>query len=58
MKAAYKGIKYEAKNYSAEMSEKDQASDYYVAIFDSKENKAYTIPIKAAYQFDQVIQTF
>ena len=40
------------------MSEKDQASDYYVAIFDSKENKAYTIPIKAAYQFDQVIQTF
>ena len=29
-----------------------------MAVFDSHENKAYTIPIKGAYQFDQVIQTF
>jgi len=49
IKAEHKGIKYEAKNYAAEMGEKDQASDYYVCIFDSKDNKAYTVPIKAAY---------
>ena len=55
VKAEYKGIKYEAKNYSSEIQDKDQASDYYVAVFDSKDNKAYTIPIKGAYQFDQVI---
>ena len=58
IKAEHKGIKYEAKSYSAEIQEKDQASDYYVAIFDAKDNKAYTIPIKGAYQYDQVIQTF
>lgn len=34
IKAEYKGIKYEAKSYTAEMGEKDQASDYYVCIFD------------------------
>jgi A49-like RNA polymerase I associated factor len=49
IKAEHKGIKYEAKSYSAEMCERDQASDYYVAVFDSKDNKAYTIPIKGAY---------
>lgn len=40
------------------MQKSDQASDYYLAIFDSKENKAYTIPITSAYQFTQVIETF
>ena len=51
IKAQFKGINYEAKSYSADMGDKDQASDYYVSVFDSKDNKAYTIPIKAAYQF-------
>ncbi len=58
IKAEHKGIKYEAKSYSAEMGEKDQASDYYVCIFDPNDNRAYTVPVKAAYQFSQTIQTF
>lgn len=43
IKAEYKGIKYEAKSFAPEAAPKEQASDYYLTLFDAKENKAYAI---------------
>ncbi len=50
LKAEYKGIKFEAKNHLPHV--RDQASDYYLTIFDPIENKAYPLKIDSAYQFD------
>jgi hypothetical protein len=58
IKSLHKGVQYEAKNYGRDFTAKDQASDYYLAIFDPDENKAYTIAISNAYQFYQEIDNF
>lgn len=49
IKAEYKGIKYEAKSNAAESIGKEQASDYYVTIFDSQKNQAYAIKVESAF---------
>lgn len=52
VKAEYKGLKYEAK------ATKDQASDYYLALFDPSKNTAYAMKVGSALQFGQVIAPF
>lgn len=51
LKAEYKSIRYEAKTNSSEAVGKEQASDYYLTLFDSQKNQAYSIKIENALQF-------
>lgn len=51
VKAEYKGIKYEAKSYQGHAAGKDQASDYYLTLFDPDKNVAYALKVSSALQF-------
>ena len=52
------GVKYQAKNHVHDANPKDQASDYYVGVFNKDENKVYLIPVNGCYQFTQEIENF
>lgn len=58
IKAEHKGIRYEAKAHTSEAQSRDQASDYFLALFDPKDNKSYCIPLSSAFQFTQVIERY
>lgn len=58
MKAEYKGISYEAKAHTQLSAAKDQASDYYMTLFDPTKNQAYAMKVTSALQFTQVIEHF
>ena len=58
IKAQRKGVKYEAKSYLHDANTKDQASDYYMGVFNSEDNKVYMIPVTNPYQFNQEIDNF
>jgi len=49
IKAESKGIKYQAKNFSIETNAKEQASDYYLGVFNPDENKTYLIQVNTPY---------
>lgn len=51
-------MKYEAKAFVPQTLAKDQASDYYLTVFDSAKNQAYAIKVGSALQFTQVIERF
>jgi hypothetical protein len=58
VKAEYKGIKYEAKSYQSHAAGNQQASDYYLTLFDPDKNVAYALKVNSALQFSQVIAPF
>ena len=58
LKASYKGVKYEAKTDNLEVAEGNQASDYYVALYDQAKDVAHMIKVDQCYQFNQVIERF
>lgn len=49
LKAHFKGIKYQASSFLNESRAKTQSSDYYVGVFDEKNDKCYLLPVGAAY---------
>lgn len=52
IKAEKKGIKYIAKSTSHECNPKNQASDYYLGIYNEEDNKVYMVKLSTAYQFN------
>lgn len=45
IKAEYKGVKYEAKNDTVEVVEMNQASDYYISVFETEKNVAHLVKV-------------
>ena len=49
IKAEAKGIKYESKTTQKEMFASEQASDYYLGLLNSDENKVYMLKVSNPY---------
>lgn len=62
IKCQRKGIKYVATNFQQNVSDRNQACDYYLGVMPSKaskhENSVYVIPIQEPFQFTQEIEGF
>lgn len=57
IKSHYKNVKYLAKNFGSEVSDRNQARDYYIGVM-KNDGKVYMVPVSTAYQFSQEIDGF
>ena len=58
LKSKYKNVKYESSSFNSDCRAKQQGSDYYVGVYDSKKDKCYLVPVSVAYQMQQKISGF
>ena len=58
LKSKFKNIKYESSSFNSDCRAKQQGSDYYVGVYDSKKDKCYLVPVGVAYQMQQKIAGF
>jgi len=50
LKSQSKDLKYISSSVAADSKQKNQASDYYIGVFEQGKNKCYLLPAGAAYQ--------
>ena len=49
LKAQYKSVKFQANSFLNDNRAKNQGNDYYVGVYDSKNDKCYLVPVSSTY---------